>query len=282
MLKRIFTVLTLVLIFGFIVIWLAGSYLAQSYRIEVENTSMPLSYQAININASRKKLFMYQRKHPNARANVLLLHGIRAHHQSQLSKANRLFEQGFNVYLLDFQAHGFSDGDLVTFGHLEGENVDLALTYIESISDLPNVSIGMSMGGAASIFADKKADIMIIEAVYADIQLAIFNRIESRIGTIWAEMLTPILSYQLQWRTGQNLEDFKPSESIKSISQPILVIGGSIDDRTPIRETQRLYNNAASVQKELWIVEGASHENFYEFDRVGYQKSVIGFIEDNI
>ena len=49
---------------------------------------------------------------------VLLMHGVRSNRQSMI-RAELLNAHGFAVLLFDFQAHGESPGNRITFGHLE-------------------------------------------------------------------------------------------------------------------------------------------------------------------
>ena len=50
---------------------------------------------------------------------IVLMHGVRANRLSMLDRARFLSRAGFSVLLFDFQAHGESSGDHITFGFLE-------------------------------------------------------------------------------------------------------------------------------------------------------------------
>ena len=50
---------------------------------------------------------------------VLLMHGIRSNRLSMLDRARALNRAGFAALLFDFQAHGESGGDHMTFGARE-------------------------------------------------------------------------------------------------------------------------------------------------------------------
>jgi pimeloyl-ACP methyl ester carboxylesterase len=52
---------------------------------------------------------------------VLLLHGVRGDRRDMLSRAEFLHGLGYAVLLIDFQAHGESPGQHITFGALESE-----------------------------------------------------------------------------------------------------------------------------------------------------------------
>jgi fermentation-respiration switch protein FrsA (DUF1100 family) len=64
---------------------------------------------------------------------------------------------------------------------------------------------------------------------------------------------------------------------LKAFRCPVLVVGGSEDLRTTLADTKRLFN-AAVEPKELWIVKGASHEDFHAFTPDKYERRIFAFI----
>ena len=59
---------------------------------------------------------------------VILLHGVHANKKSMLSRARFLVAAKYSVPLIDLQIHGESEGDRITFGHLEFLDVAVAST----------------------------------------------------------------------------------------------------------------------------------------------------------
>ena len=64
------------------------------------------------------------------RGVVMLLHGIYDDRRSMLPRARFLNKNGYSVLLFDFQAHGESTGDRMTFGYLESKDVKNAVQFV--------------------------------------------------------------------------------------------------------------------------------------------------------
>ncbi len=95
--------------------------------------------------------------------------------------------------LFDFQAHGESTGERITFGYLESKDAQAAVNFLHT--NLPEEKlglIGVSMGGAATLLATPPLEVnaMVLEMVYPTIEQAITARLTIRLGK-WASILSP-------------------------------------------------------------------------------------------
>ena len=216
----------------------------------------------------------------DAKACVLLLHGVRSSRLEMLGRAEFLLRKGFSVLLIDFQAHGESSGEAITFGYLESANVDVAAAFIRSRTpDIPLIALGFSLGGAAAVLSAsaQEFDGMILEAVYPTIEKAVANRLRIRFGTMGG-WLTPMLSRQLYWRLRVTPDRLSPLEAISRVTCPVLIIGGIEDQRTRQEDTKTLFN-AVSGPKELWLIPGVAHENFHHAVSEEYEQRILAFLQ---
>ena len=62
----------------------------------------------------------------NAVGTVLLFHGHGGNKSGVIKEAQGFEKLGYNTFLLDFRAHGNSDGNTCTTGYDESEDVKLA------------------------------------------------------------------------------------------------------------------------------------------------------------
>ncbi|MFC1509121.1 alpha/beta hydrolase, partial [Candidatus Omnitrophota bacterium] len=76
-------------------------------------------------------------------------------------------------------------------------------------------------------------------------------------------------------------QELRPEDSIKNFHNPLLVIAGSHDRHTPLHESKRLFDNA-DEPKELWVIEGAGHENFHAFSPKEYEKKILNFFSEHL
>jgi len=58
----------------------------------------------------------------------------------------------------------------------------------------------------------------------------------------------------------------------------VLMAAGSADPYTPMDESKALFERLAQP-KEFWAVDGATHEDLYDFAPAEYQRRVGAFLE---
>jgi fermentation-respiration switch protein FrsA (DUF1100 family) len=116
---------------------------------------------------------------------------------------------------------------------------------------------------------------MVLEALYPTIEEATADRIRLRLGA-WSGWLYPFFTWQLQPRLGVAPEALRPIDHIGEVKAPILFIVGAEDRHTTLAESERLYARA-SEPKQLWVVPGAHHEDFYERAPDAYRQHVLDF-----
>jgi fermentation-respiration switch protein FrsA (DUF1100 family) len=268
-----------VFILAVLLIWLAGGFLAGPARANVGKPPAGLSGQEVQI-ASRSGAELKGWRVPGeyGRGVVILMHGVRSNRESMVERAKFLSAAGYGVLLFDFQAHGESGGDRITFGYLESRDAASAVELIRLEKPLERIGvIGVSLGGAASLLADPPLDVqaMVLESVYPTIEEAVSDRLTMRLGD-WAGVLTPLLTAQLKPRIGIGVDQLRPIEAAKTVRTPKLFIFGTEDRHTRLDESQRLLA-AASAPKESWAIDGAAHVDLCDFAKNDYRARILNF-----
>ena len=211
---------------------------------------------------------------------IVLLHGVRGNRTSMLGRARFLYEAGYSVLMFDFQAHGESDGDRITFGFLEALDARAAVGFLrQQLPDEPIAAIGTSLGGAACVLGSEPIEVeaLVIEAVYPHVHKAIKNRLRLRFGHA-GDWLAPLFTFQLPLRTGIDLADLRPAANISRIRAPILIVAGEQDQRTTLADSRQLFR-AAPEPKQLWRVPGARHVDFHRYASSEYEERVLEFLQ---
>jgi len=200
-----------------------------------------------------------------------------------VSRAKLLGKHGYSVLLIDLQAHGETPGRAITLGVRESADVRAARDWIrKSVPGRKIGVIGCSLGGASVLLGPQPAgfDAVVLEAVYPRVAAAIENRLRMRVGPL-APFVAPLLTLQFGPRLGVTARDLQPIRGIAAIGAPVLVVAGSLDAHTTIAESNELYR-AAREPKRLWIVDGARHEDFFEYAPVEYESNVVGFLDEHL
>src|SRR5262249_53148216 len=200
-------------ILGACAAWVAGSMLIGSSHQNVGNLPAELAGRAVEFpSTSGATLRGWLLTGERSRGAIVLMHGLRANRLAMLDRARFLSAAGYSVLLFDFQAHGDSSGDKITFGYLESQDAQAAVDFRRlKLPGQPIGVIGVSMGGAAALLASPKLDVdaMVLEEVYPDIEDAIADRLQMALGS-WARILTPLLSLQMKPRLGVSAGMMRP------------------------------------------------------------------------
>ena len=214
---------------------------------------------------------------------VLLMHGSHETRRAMIGQARFLHQHGYAVLLFDFAAYGESTGTQTTFGYGEAADAAAAVALLRTLAPGERIAaVGFSLGGAAALLGPRPLDVdaLVIEAVYADLRDAVANRLRLRFGPL-GPWLAPLLTWQVEPRTGVRLDQLRPVEAIARIRVPLLLIAGSEDGRAPLADARRLFA-AAPEPKELWVVDGAAHVNFQRFAPAEYEARLLAFLDRHL
>jgi len=213
---------------------------------------------------------------------VLLLHGVGENRSSMLGRARFLHNAGFTILAPDFQAHGESPGDHVTFGARESLDAAAAMKFLHEVAPAEPVGvIGVSMGGAATLLGPGPipANAFVLESVYPTIRQAVSDRLATWFGPLSAvgRWFTPAVINIVGSEIGVSEAELQPIARIGRIHAPLLLIAGSEDPYTPLTEAESLYARAPAP-KTFWAVKGAGHEDLHAFGGREYARRVGSFL----
>ncbi len=212
---------------------------------------------------------------------IVLLHGFTGNRKQMLPRARFFREQGYTALLYDARACGESTGEAVTFGYREAADLIAAVKFLKDGGHEQVACLGVSQGGATILFAaEDLLDVkcVICESVYDDMRHAVDRRMRRYTG-VPGWLGAPLMVSFAEQRLELSIDDVKPADYIGKLPCPVLVVSGTADDRTWPEDTQRLFE-AAHAPKELWMIEGASHEDLFHF--AGYEEKVNGFLRGHL
>ncbi len=219
-----------------------------------------------------------------AKGTIILMHGIRSGKERYLEVSKKLAENGYNAVLVDLRAHGESEGEYCTFGYYEKQDVSVLIDTLLRKGVNENIGIwGHSLGAAISLQAmslDKRIKYGVIESTFSDFRTIVHDYSERTIGT----NIPWLNDYSIRW--AEYLGDFSadkiiPSESVKNITQPVLMVHGNADHHISIQYGEENFKNLASSLKEFYKIEGAGHNGIWIKGGEAYFKKVFSFLEYN-
>jgi len=279
--RAIVTGVLMIALVTVVAIWITGGLLTAPASQSIGSLPDDLSGESVQFSSESGSIIHGWMIHGQKQSGaVVLMHGVRGNRTSMLERARFLSHAGYTVLLFDFQAHGESPGNHITFGYLESRDARAAVNFLRARIPGEGIGVlGVSMGGAAALLATPplETDAIVLEMVYPTIDQAIDDRLASRFGRL-GSALRPLLSWQLKPRLGISSADLRPIARVGSIKAPKLFIAGEKDEHTRIEESRAIFA-AAAQPKELWVVNGAKHEDLLRFAGQEYERHVLLFFD---
>jgi fermentation-respiration switch protein FrsA (DUF1100 family) len=197
------------------------------------------------------------------RKTVILCHGLGAGKANQLLMVRELFDDGYNVLVFDFRAHGDSGGQLMSFGDRERYDVLGAVRWLRENHPAECkrlYGLGASMGGAALIAAaaDDSPEGRAFDAIAV---YSTFDRFDTLADDVAKQMFPPLgwLAEHvglplMSLHAGADLHSFAPAILVDRVApRPLLVVHGRGDMLVPIESAMKLYDHASMPKLRLWI-----------------------------
>ena len=268
------------LLLGMFLVWEVGGILMAPTNAPIGALPAHLPVQDVTFpSASGATIHGWWVPGQPGRGVVVLMHGIHANRRAMITRAMFLTRAGYAVLLFDFQGHGESLGEHITFGYLESRDVTAAVQFVHAKCPGEKVALlGISLGAVATLLAEPPLPVqaMILESSYPTIYQATENRLVVRLGWL-GKPITPLLTCQLKPRLGVSPEDLRPIEHARKITVPKFFIAGTVDPNTTLPESQALFD-AAAEPKQFWAVEGAGHVDMHGFAKAEYERRILEFL----
>jgi uncharacterized protein len=210
-------------------------------------------------------------------AAVVLLHGSGSTRAATLDHGALLAGHGYGVLMVDAQGHGESEGTAMEWGWHGEEDVDAAVTYLLSRSDVTAGGVGvlgLSMGGQEAITA--AAQDPRIGAVVS----------EGAIGQVFEDSL-PLVGrltipfYRVMFTIGDFLSAASPppalDDAVRAMGdRPLLLISG---DEPMEARANEIYAGVGGEGTTLWTVPDTSHTQALRTQPGEYERRVISFFD---
>jgi alpha/beta superfamily hydrolase len=214
--------------------------------------------------------------HPQARAAVVLCHGIYSTRMAMLAKARLLHRWGYASLLFDFRGRGRSEGSC-TIGFLEHLDVLGAIDFLrEQLPDVPLGGLGDSLGASSLLQAMAVEDVLrcaCLEACFATLEEAIAARAPRR--------QVAGIARRLETLYGLPILGVQPLQHVRAIQRPLFFIHNGLDWCVPLHASRRLAQNTAGPG-QLWVAPWTLHTRAALMAPGEYQFRVGSFLADHL
>ncbi len=216
-----------------------------------------------------------------ARGTVIMFHGHGSSKSKLLHESDYMRSLGFNTLLVDFRAHGGSQGHVCTIGYRESADIKAAYDLVRARGENHIVLWGISLGAATILkaihdYPDLQPDRLILEMPFGSLLQAVRGRM--RTMGLPEEPLASLLAFWGGTEQGFWAFSYSPCDYAKDIRCPVLLQWGALDNRVSRQEIQCIYGNLASPQKKLVIYQRATHESLYGREHEKWRREIAGFL----
>ena len=188
---------------------------------------------------------------------------------------------GYRTLLVDFRGAGGSSGTSTTLGVREARDVAIATRFVrQQWPELPLVLFGMSMGAVAITRAIShhglRPDALLLECPFDRLISAVRHRLQ-----VMGVPPTGLAELILFWgclQHGHNGFTHNPTDYVRAIACPTLVMRGSRDPRVSALEIERVFQ-AIRSPKQFLEFPTAGHELLADRDGDRWQSQVAAFLE---
>jgi uncharacterized protein len=199
---------------------------------------------------------------------LICCHGINDNRGQWVAQVARLHrERGYGALLFDFSGHGDSEGNLVTYGAREREDVAAVLAYLRGRGDVDMRGVGImgySLGAITSVLAaavEPDLHAVVIESGFADVHrdvATLFHRYTGLPAFPFADL---VVSWAERISRGTaRLSDIRPMRVIGQIAPRAVFIISDLKDSIADEpyDGEHLYASAREP-KRLWQVADVGH-----------------------
>lgn len=192
---------------------------------------------------------------------ILFFHGNAGNAYSRLAHANKLYDMGFNVLVLDYRGYGKSEGEPSE----QGIYLDALSAYNAALADKgitkENIYLyGRSIGSTVAVELSSQYP---VAATVLIAPLSSGRAMAKQMGLGW-----------LSWLVDGVFDNLAKA---KNIDSPVLIIHGGQDTIVPVDQGQSLFNAISHQSKEIIIAHRSGHNDIQHSDEIDFWQIINDF-----
>jgi uncharacterized protein len=201
------------------------------------------------------------------RGAILAQHGYKSCRDEMLPAAAALHRHGYGVLPCSVRAHDQCDGEQLSFGVRELDDMELWLQYLLERPDVDTNRVGVlgnSMGGSLVIqlaARDARVKALVADSAFSSMEDTVATSVRHYTG-LPPFPFASLIRFWAGVETGCDVSLINAKVWISQLgSRPVLLMQGGADT-TVSRQSGDLLYAAARGPKELWFDAGAGHARF--------------------
>jgi len=248
----------------------------ENYGMAYESVAFP----------SRYKLTMrgWWIPHEAPRGTIIFCHGQNGSMAGDLPQARAFHQAGYNILMFDLRAHGDSDGDKMTYGCFEKEDLLGAIDFVRTKPNVDKVAvIGFSMGAAVATIAtalSPHVSVLIVDGIFRRFLSAVQAELKRYLPTPLAALMAQSVVLGGTLLTNTRMYQVSPLLWFKHIRSDVAVlfIHAEQDRYTSHEDIQFLASEFKGTSK-IWVASGSEHREGFKEHQQGYMDVVLGWLD---
>ena len=196
-----------------------------------------------------------------------------------------LYKEGYDILIVDEEAHGKSEGDKSTIGLLEHKDV---LLWVDKVNEIYNnncniILSGLSMGAnMVMLSADKP-----MKNVKAIIENCGFTNLYEELKFLFISktkisiLIIGFVNFFIKLKYKVSLKHFDARKTLENSLYPVLFIHGKKDQIVPYKMVYELYNKC-KTEKEILVVDEAVHLVSSIVNEKEFNKLMLNFLNKHL
>lgn len=196
---------------------------------------------------------------------VIYMHGNSSARVEALPQLSLVLGLGATLLAFDFTGSGQSDGDYVSLGYFERDDLQVVVDHLRSTGRTSTVALwGRSMGAATSLMhgdRDPSIAAMILDSPFSDLTVLAEEMVDKgreqglMVPGFVVSIAMSFIRSSVKKKAGFSIKDISPIKRVDQCFIPALFVAGAEDDFIHPRHSSQIHAKYAG-DKNLVLVEG--------------------------
>ena len=180
---------------------------------------------------------------------VLYLHGNSSSRLEGLNNLDVLLKHNINLFVIDFPGCGLSEGDYISLGYHEKNDVKIIVDFIDNIPGVSKIGIwGRSMGAATTLlysYKDPRISAICIDSPFENFKKLAEELVikQIKLPKFIIDGALKIVQGTVKKKNGLDIYKLKPIENVSNTFQPALFVHAINDELINVEHSINLFNN---------------------------------------
>ena len=180
---------------------------------------------------------------------ILYLHGNSSSRMEGLGNLTLLLNLGINLFVFDFPGCGLSEGEYISLGYHEKNDVKIVMDFLEKIPGVGNIGIwGRSMGAATTLlyaYTDPRVKAICLDSPFERFEKLAEELVIKQINLprFLISGALKIIKSTVKSKNGLDISKLNPIEVVEKTFQPAIFVHAINDELIKVEHSINLFNN---------------------------------------